>query len=146
MASLVLAQPLSTRLIKPSAVIRVDGFRMIEFPAFEIEIDGELNVDVDSADGDTVRIFNDDDSITATAKLYPSSRQGEVRMAHGWEYYQFPEEGNFNTVTAMMMKPTQLVRYPEDTGEHLHFFPNFWGPTGVNSDNRVQVEKAGESQ
>jgi nitrate reductase alpha subunit len=37
------------------------------------------------------------------------------------------------------MKPTQLVQYPEDTGEHLYFFPNYWGPTGVNSDVRVDV-------
>jgi complex iron-sulfur molybdoenzyme family reductase subunit alpha len=41
----------------------------------------------------------------------------------------------------MYMKPTQLVQYPEDTGEHLHFFPNYWGPTGVNSDVRVEVER-----
>jgi nitrate reductase alpha subunit len=38
------------------------------------------------------------------------------------------------------MKPTQLVQYPEDTGEHLEFRPNYWGPTGVNSDVRVDVE------
>jgi len=44
----------------------------------------------------------------------------------------------------MYMKPTQLVQYPEDTGEHLHFFPNYWGPTGVNSDVRIEVEKVEE--
>ncbi|MFB6114191.1 MAG: molybdopterin-dependent oxidoreductase [Halodesulfurarchaeum sp.] len=98
----------------------------------------------DIEDGDTVRIYNEQDQITAMAKLYPSTQEGVATMYHGWEYYQFPETGNFNTVTAMSMKPTQLIQYPEDTGEHLHFFPNFWGPTGVNSDVHVEVERIGE--
>jgi len=94
-------------------------------------------------DGDTVTIHNDADAISANAKIYPSGQEGTVKMAHGWEDYQFSEGGNFNTVTTMMLKPTQLVQYPEDTGEHLHFFPNYWGPTGVNSDVRVEVKKNG---
>ena len=98
-------------------------------------------------DGDTVTVYNDADEISATAKLYPSSEEGTVRMAHGWEDYQFESEGNFNTVTTMMLKPTQLIQYPEDSGEHLYFFPNYWGPTGVNSDTRVEVRKdGGESE
>ena len=64
-------------------------------------------------------------------------------MPFAWEDYQFPEEGNFNSLTSMALKPTQLVQYPEDSGEHLYFFPNYWGPTGVNSDARVEVEKKG---
>ena len=64
-------------------------------------------------------------------------------MNFAWERYQFPSRDNFNSLTGMYMKPTQLVQYPEDSGEHLHFFPNYWGPTGVNSDVRVEVEPAG---
>ena len=91
-------------------------------------------------DGDTVRVKNDLAELEVMAKLYPSSQRGVVRLNFAWEDYQFPGEGNFNSLTGMEMKPTQLVQYPEDSGEHLHFFPNFWGPTGVNSDERVEIE------
>ncbi len=94
-------------------------------------------------DGDRVLIENEADTINGIAKTYASGQEGVVKMTHGWEDYQYEEGGNFNTVVTMMMKPTQLVQYPEDTGEHLHFFPNFWGPTGVNSDARVEVKKQG---
>ena len=91
-------------------------------------------------DGDQVVVKNDLAEVQVMAKLYPSSEQGSVRMNFAWEDYQFPGDGNFNSPTGMQMKPTQLVQYPEDSGEHLHFFPNFWGPTGVNSDERVEIE------
>jgi complex iron-sulfur molybdoenzyme family reductase subunit alpha len=64
-------------------------------------------------------------------------------MYFAWERFQYPSRGNFNSLVPLYMKPTQLVQYPEDTGEHLHFFPNYWGPTGVNSDVRVEVERVG---
>jgi complex iron-sulfur molybdoenzyme family reductase subunit alpha len=92
-------------------------------------------------DGDTVRIYNDQDDLEVQAKIYPSSEPGTARMYFAWEKFQFPSRGNFNTLVPMYMKPTQLVQYPEDSGEHLHFFPNYWGPTGVNSDVRVDVER-----
>ena len=94
-------------------------------------------------DGDTVRVYNEIGEVEVMAKIYPSSEEGTVRQFFSWERFQYPSRGNFNTITPMTMKPTQLVRYPEDSGEHLHFFPNFWGPTGVNSDVRVEVEKVG---
>ncbi|WP_424018406.1 molybdopterin-dependent oxidoreductase [Halorientalis pallida] len=92
-------------------------------------------------DGDTVRVYNDLGSVEVQAKIYPSSEPGTVRHFFSWEKFQYPDRDNFNTLVPMYMKPTQLVQYPEDTGEHLHFFPNYWGPTGVNSDVRVEVEK-----
>jgi complex iron-sulfur molybdoenzyme family reductase subunit alpha len=64
-------------------------------------------------------------------------------MYFAWERFQFPDDADFNSLVPMYMKPTQLVQYPEDSGEHLYFFPNYWGPTGVNSDVRVDVRKAG---
>jgi complex iron-sulfur molybdoenzyme family reductase subunit alpha len=94
----------------------------------------------DIEDGDQVVIKNDLAEIQVMAKIYPSSEQGAVRLNFSWEHYQFPGDGNFNSLTSMQLKPTQLVQYPEDSGEHLHFFPNFWGPTGVNSDERVAIE------
>jgi complex iron-sulfur molybdoenzyme family reductase subunit alpha len=91
-------------------------------------------------DGDTVRVYNDLGEVELQAKRYPSSEPGTVRMYFAWERFQFPSRGNFNSLVPLYMKPTQLVQYPEETGEHLYFFPNYWGPTGVNSDVRVDVE------
>ncbi|WP_458189615.1 nitrate reductase subunit alpha [Haladaptatus sp. NG-WS-4] len=98
-------------------------------------------------DGDTVKVHNELDEVELQAKIYPSGEPGTARMYFAWEKFQFPSRSNFNSLVPMYMKPTQLVRYPEDSGEHLHFFPNYWGPTGVNSDVRVEVEKieGGES-
>ncbi len=92
-------------------------------------------------DEDTVEIYNNLGSIEAKAKLYPSAKKGSVLMYHAWEKYQFPDGKHYNWMTPMMLNPTQLVRYPEDTGEHLHFFPNYWGPTGVDRDTKVEIEK-----
>ncbi|WP_121823024.1 nitrate reductase subunit alpha [Halostella salina] len=92
-------------------------------------------------DGDTVRIYNDLGEVEVQAKRYPSGEPGTARMYFAWERFQFPDRGNFNSLVPLYMKPTQLVQYPEDTGEHLYFRPNYWGPTGVNSDVRVEVER-----
>ncbi|ELZ32549.1 respiratory nitrate reductase alpha subunit apoprotein [Halogeometricum pallidum JCM 14848] len=94
-------------------------------------------------DGDAVEVFNDLAEVELQAKLYPSSQRGTARMYFAWERFQFPTDSHFNSLVPMYMKPTQLVQYPEDTGEHLYFFPNYWGPTGVNSDVRVDVRKKG---
>ncbi|MFP4591440.1 MAG: molybdopterin-dependent oxidoreductase [Halobacteriales archaeon] len=96
--------------------------------------------DRDIEDGDTVRIYNDLAEVEVQAKRYPSGEPGTARMFFAWERFQYPSRGNFNSLVPLYLKPTQLVQYPEDTGEHLYFFPNYWGPTGVNSDVRVEVE------
>ena len=92
-------------------------------------------------DGDTVRLYNDLGSVELQVKIYPSGEPGTARMFFAWEKFQFASRNNFNTLVPMYMKPTQLVQYPEESGEHLSFSPNYWGPTGVNSDVRVEVEK-----
>jgi complex iron-sulfur molybdoenzyme family reductase subunit alpha len=94
-------------------------------------------------DGETVEVFNDLATVEVQAKLYPSSQRGTARMYFAWERFQFPGDTDFNSLVPMYMKPTQLVQYPEESGEHLYFFPNYWGPTGVNSDVRVDVRKKG---
>lgn len=94
-------------------------------------------------DGDTVEVFNDLGAVEVQAKIYPSSEPGTVRHFFSWEKFQYPGRDNFNSLVPMYMKPTQLVQYPEDTGDHLYFFPNYWGPTGINSDVRVDVRLAG---
>ncbi|SEP05321.1 complex iron-sulfur molybdoenzyme family reductase subunit alpha [Halogranum amylolyticum] len=95
----------------------------------------------DVEDGDTVRLYNDLGSVELQVKIYPSGEPGTARMFFAWEKFQFASRNNFNTLVPMYMKPTQLVQYPEESGEHLSFSPNYWGPTGVNSDVRVEVEK-----
>ncbi|MFB6123031.1 MAG: molybdopterin-dependent oxidoreductase [Haloferacaceae archaeon] len=92
-------------------------------------------------DGDDVVMFNDLAEVEANAKIYPSGPAGTATMYHSWEMYQFPNRENFNALVPMYMKPTQLVQYPEGSGEHLSFAPNYWGPTGVNNDVQIDVRK-----
>lgn len=91
-------------------------------------------------DSDTVRVYNDLDEIEVGVKIYPSVQPGVAKLYFAWERFQFPSRGNFNTLVGVYMKPTQLVQYPADSGEHLEFVPNYWRPTGVNSDVQVEVE------
>jgi complex iron-sulfur molybdoenzyme family reductase subunit alpha len=98
----------------------------------------------DIEDGDQVKIYNELAEVEAMAKIYPSSEPGTIRHFFGCERFQYPGRKNFNSLVPTYMKPTQLVQYPEDTGEHLYFFPNYWGPTGVNSDVQVEVEKVAD--
>ncbi|WP_304612846.1 molybdopterin-dependent oxidoreductase [Salinilacihabitans rarus] len=98
-------------------------------------------------DGDTVVMYNELAEIEGVAKYYPSLPEGTAMQYFAWEKFQYPNRKNFNHLLPMRLKPTQLVQYPEETGEHLHFFPNFWGPTGVNNDTFVEVRpKDGDSQ
>ncbi|MCB1694496.1 MAG: hypothetical protein KDI19_17120 [Pseudomonadales bacterium] len=62
-----------------------------------------------------------------------------MTLYHGWELYQGGDgrRANFNSVTGIQMKPTQLAG---GYGQ-LHFAPNYWGPTGVQRDTRVEVER-----
>ncbi|MBX0286364.1 molybdopterin-dependent oxidoreductase [Halomicroarcula sp. F28] len=93
-------------------------------------------------DGDTVEVYNDLASVEVQAKIYPSSEPGTARMYFAWERFQFPGANNFNSLVPLYMKPTQMVQYPEDEEGHLYFSPNYWGPTGVNSDVNVDVRLA----
>jgi complex iron-sulfur molybdoenzyme family reductase subunit alpha len=91
------------------------------------------------ADGDTVRVFNDFGDLTANVRVYHNAPRGQVTMYHGWEKYQFPDRSNFQATVPIRIKPTQLVG---GYGQ-LHFELNYWGPTGVNRDVRVDVQKVG---
>jgi len=93
-------------------------------------------------DGDMVEVYNDLAEVEIQAKIYPSSEPGTARMYFAWERFQFPDSNNFNSLVPLYMKPTQLVQYPEDEEGHLYFSPNYWGPTGVNSDVNVDVRLA----
>ena len=90
-------------------------------------------------DNDWVRIFNDHGDVVVRVKEWASEKVGRVTMYHGWERYLGVKgkKANFNSVTGIRIKPTQLVG---GYGQ-LHFKLNYWGPTGVQRDTQVQVEK-----
>ncbi len=88
-------------------------------------------------DGDTVRVFNPFGDLIANCRIYRNAPRGQVTMYHGWEKYQFPDRSNFQATVPVRIKPTQLAG---GYGQ-LHFALNYWGPTGVNRDVRVDVEK-----
>ncbi len=90
-------------------------------------------------DNDWVRIYNDHGDVVVRVKAWEAEKAGRVTMYHGWERYVGVKgkKANFNSVTGIRIKPTQLAG---GYGQ-LHFKLNYWGPTGVQRDTRVQVEK-----
>ncbi|MFB6286674.1 MAG: molybdopterin dinucleotide binding domain-containing protein, partial [Candidatus Bipolaricaulia bacterium] len=93
------------------------------------------------SDGDIVRVFNDFGDLKANARVYPNAPRGQITMYHGWEKYQFADRSNFQATVPIRIKPTQLAG---GYGQ-LHFALNYWGPTGVNRDVRVDVEKSSQT-
>jgi complex iron-sulfur molybdoenzyme family reductase subunit alpha len=71
-----------------------------------------------------------------------SEQPGRVTMYHGWEKYLGFQEGGWQSLTYIKIKPTQLVgKYG-----HVVFRPNYWGPTGNNRDVKVDVERVGPAE
>jgi len=90
-------------------------------------------------DDDWVRMFNNHGQVIVRVKKMESEKTGRVTMYHSWERYVGVkgQMANFNSVTGIRIKPTQLAG---GYGQ-LHFALNYWGPTGVQRDTRVEVEK-----
>jgi len=91
------------------------------------------------ADDDWVRMHNNHGQVIVRVKEMKSEKAGRVTMYHSWERYVGikGQMANFNSVTGIRIKPTQLAG---GYGQ-LHFALNYWGPTGVQRDTRVEVEK-----
>jgi len=91
------------------------------------------------ADDDWVRMHNNHGQVIVRVKEMKSEKAGRVTMYHSWERYVGVkgQMANFNSVTGIRIKPTQLAG---GYGQ-LHFALNYWGPTGVQRDTRVEVEK-----
>lgn len=88
-------------------------------------------------DGDWVKIFNQIGSTVCTCRVQPGESSGRLTMYHGWEKYLGFGEGNWQSLTYVKIKPTQLIgKYG-----HVNFKLNYWGPTGNNRDIKVQIEK-----
>ncbi len=88
-------------------------------------------------DNDWIRVYNENGSFVAKAYISGRLKPGQVIMNHGWETYMDLLRGGFQSVAPIRIKPTQLAG---GYGQ-LHFKLNYWGPTGVQKDTMVQIEK-----
>jgi complex iron-sulfur molybdoenzyme family reductase subunit alpha len=88
-------------------------------------------------DNDWVKVFNTEGHAIVKAKLLPGEKQGRLTMYHGWEKYLGFQEGGWQSLTYIKIKPTQLI----GGYGHLNFRLNYWGPTGNNRDIKVEVAK-----
>jgi nitrate reductase alpha subunit len=89
-------------------------------------------------DNDWVRIYNDIGQCVCRLQILPGEKPGRVTMYHGWEKYLGFQEGGWQSLTYIKIKPTQLIgKYG-----HVNFRLNYWGPTGNNRDIKVEIEKA----
>ncbi|HXI02815.1 MAG TPA: molybdopterin-dependent oxidoreductase [Candidatus Saccharimonadales bacterium] len=89
-------------------------------------------------DNDWVRIFNDIGQCVCRLKILPGEKPGRVTMYHGWEKFLGFQQGGWQSLTYIKIKPTQLI----GGYGHVKFRLNYWGPTGNNRDIKVEVEKA----
>ena len=89
------------------------------------------------ADGDWVRVYNDQGQTVVKAKYRPGEKMGRITMYHGWEKYLGFQEGGWQSLTYIKIKPTQLIGHYG----HLNFKLNYWGPTGNNRDIKVEIER-----
>jgi complex iron-sulfur molybdoenzyme family reductase subunit alpha len=88
-------------------------------------------------DNDWVRIYNGQGHAVVKAKILPGEKSGRLTMYHGWEKFLGFQQGGWQSLTYIKIKPTQLVGH---YGQ-LNFKLNYWGPTGNNRDIRVEFEK-----
>jgi complex iron-sulfur molybdoenzyme family reductase subunit alpha len=93
-------------------------------------------------DNDWVRIFNDIGQCVCRLQILPGEKPGRVTMYHGWEKFLGFQQGGWQSLTYIKIKPTQLI----GNYGHVKFRLNYWGPTGNNRDIKVEVEKASVKQ
>jgi complex iron-sulfur molybdoenzyme family reductase subunit alpha len=82
-----------------------------------------------------VRVFNKHGQAIVKAKILPGEKPGRLTMYHGWEKFLGFQQGGWQSLTYIKIKPTQLVGHYG----HLNFKLNYWGPTGNNRDIKVDV-------
>ncbi|HKZ53241.1 MAG TPA: molybdopterin-dependent oxidoreductase [Candidatus Acidoferrales bacterium] len=88
-------------------------------------------------DNDWVRIYNDVGECVCRLQILPGEKPGRVTMYHGWEKFLGFQQGGWQSLTYIKIKPTQLIgKYG-----HINFRLNYWGPTGNNRDIKVEVER-----
>lgn len=88
-------------------------------------------------DNDWVRVFNDQGETIVKCKILPGEKKHRLTMYHGWEKFLGFQEGGWQSLTYIKIKPTQLIGHYG----HLNFKLNYWGPTGSNRDIKVNMER-----
>lgn len=88
-------------------------------------------------DNDWVKVFNQEGSAVVRAKILPGEKAGRLTMYHGWERFLGFQQGGWQSLTYIKIKPTQLI----GGYGHLNFKLNYWGPTGNNRDIKVEIAK-----
>ena len=88
-------------------------------------------------DNDWVSIHNDIGHCICRVQILPGEKPGRVTMYHGWEKFLGFQQGGWQSLTYIKIKPTQLIgKYGQ-----VNFRLNYWGPTGNKRDIKVEVEK-----
>lgn len=88
-------------------------------------------------DNDWVRVFNGEGQAIVKSKILPGEKAGRLTMYHGWEKFLGFQQGGWQSLTYIKIKPTQLI----GGYGHLNFKLNYWGPTGNNRDIKVDVAR-----
>jgi complex iron-sulfur molybdoenzyme family reductase subunit alpha len=88
-------------------------------------------------DNDWVRIHNKQGEAIVRSKILPGEKAGRLTMYHGWERFLGFQQGGWQSLTYIKIKPTQLI----GGYGHLNFKLNYWGPTGNNRDIKVDIAR-----
>ena len=96
-------------------------------------------------DNDWAEVFNDHGRLVSRVKIYPSAPNGSAIIYFGYERFINAKQGSpdikkgssFNSPVPIRINPLHMV----GGYYHIQFKPNYWGPTGVNRDVRVEVKK-----
>ena len=105
-----------------------------------VAINAEEASELGVADGDDVRVSNDQGGFQATAKVAPRVRPGQVILYNGFEPHMFPDWHGSNEVEPGMVKWLHLVgRYG-----HLRYLPFGWQPVPADRAVSVDVEKVSD--
>ncbi len=81
-----------------------------------------------------MKIYNDIGHCICQLQILPGEKPGRVTMYHGWEKFLGFQQGGWQSLTYIKIKPAQLIgKYG-----HINFRLNYWGPTGNNRDIKVE--------
>lgn len=90
------------------------------------------------ADGDRVRVYNDNGAFVARAKPSGAVQPGQVVIYHAWEPYQFEGWKGQQEPVVAPWKPLHLAG---GYGQ-IHYRPIYGAPGHAPRGGRVEVERA----
>jgi nitrate reductase alpha subunit len=93
------------------------------------------------ADGDSVRVYNDNGAFEAIAKVAGAIQPGQVIMYHAWEPYQFKDwKGQQEVVVA----PWKALHLAGGYGQ-IHYRPIYGAPGHAPRGGTIEVERIEQS-